>query len=108
MSVGLFTLSNMNISATIRPIAIKFYLKHHWGGRNAAIGFGLVRIGTLVSMATDSSHRVIMVEHLVNTLAPSFLIESSIFLQVTRTTNNISDEFKIRPDSTKDCRVSCP
>ena len=25
------TLSDMNISATRRPIAIKFYLKHHWG-----------------------------------------------------------------------------
>ena len=37
-------------------------------------------------MATDSSHRVIMGENLVNTLAPSFLIVSSLFLQVTRTT----------------------
>ena len=30
------TLSDMNISATSRPIAIKFYLKHHWGGGKAA------------------------------------------------------------------------
>ena len=36
-------------------------------------------------MATDSSHRVIMGENLVSTLAPSFLIGSSSFLQVTRT-----------------------
>ena len=48
------TLSNTNISA------IKFYLKHHWGGRKAAIGFGPDRIGPVVSMATVSSHRVIM------------------------------------------------
>ena len=27
------TLSNMNISGTSGLIAIKFYLKHHWGGR---------------------------------------------------------------------------
>ena len=54
------TLSNMNISATSRPIATKFYLKHHWGGGKAALGFWLDLIGTLVSMATDSSHRVIM------------------------------------------------
>ena len=50
----------MNISETSWRIATKFYLKHHWGGGKAAIGFGQDRIGTLVSMAMDSSHRVIM------------------------------------------------
>ena len=30
------------------------------GGGKAALGFGPDRIGTLVSMATESSHRVIM------------------------------------------------
>ena len=50
----------MNISETSWPIATKFYLNHHWGGGMAALGFGPDRIGTLVSMATDSSHRVIM------------------------------------------------
>ena len=50
----------MNISETSGPIATKFYLKHHWGGRKAALGFGPDLIGTLVSMATDSSHRVVM------------------------------------------------
>ena len=59
-SVRALTLSNMNISATSRPIANKFYLRHHWGGGKAASGFWPDRIGTLVSMATDSSHRVIM------------------------------------------------
>ena len=54
------TFSNMNISETSRPITIKFYLKHHWGGGKASEGFDLDRIRTLVSMATDSSHRVIM------------------------------------------------
>ena len=38
----------------------KFYLKHHWGGGKAALGFGQDRIRTLVSMATDSSDRDIM------------------------------------------------
>ena len=55
-----FTLSNINISETSWPIIIKFYQKHHWGGGLTALGFGLDRIRTLVSMATDSSHRVIM------------------------------------------------
>ena len=46
------------------------YLRNRWASRNeiltelgggkAALGFGQDRIGTLVSMATDSSHRVIM------------------------------------------------
>ena len=31
----------------------------------------------MVSMATDSSHRVVMGENLVSTLEPSFLIGSS-------------------------------
>ena len=59
-SVHLLTLSNMNISETSGPIEIKFYLTHHWGGGKAALGFGPDRIGTLGSMAKDSSHRVVM------------------------------------------------
>ena len=56
----LWTFSNSNISATSGPIVTEFYLNYHWGGGKAALGFGLDRIGTLVSMANDSSHRVIM------------------------------------------------
>ena len=67
--VRLFTLSNMNISETNGLIATKFYLKHHLGGGLAALGFGLDRIRTLVSMETESSHRVIMVK----TVSPLFL-----------------------------------
>ena len=54
------TFSNMKISETGRLIAIKFYLKHHWGGGKASVGFDPGQIRTLVSMATDSSHRGIM------------------------------------------------
>ena len=67
--VCVFTLSNMNISETNGSIATKFYLKHHLGGGLAALGFGPDRIRTLVSMATESSHRVIMVK----TVSPLFL-----------------------------------
>ena len=59
-SVRASTLSNMNISETSRPITTKFYLKHLWGGGKAVLGFDADQIRTLVSMATDSSHRVIM------------------------------------------------
>ena len=59
-SVHLSTLSNMNISETSRPIVIKFHQKHHWGRGLTALGVGPGQMRTLVSMATDSSHRVIM------------------------------------------------
>ena len=35
--------------------ATKFYLKHYWGKEKAASGFGLDRIRTLVSTATDAT-----------------------------------------------------
>ena len=60
MSVSVSTLLNIDTSETSKPIATKFYLKHHWVGGKAALGFKQDRIGTLVSMATNSSHRVIM------------------------------------------------
>ena len=63
LCVCLKTFSNLNLSATSGPIVAKFYLNLHWGGGKAALGFGPDRIGTLVSMSTDSSHRVIMEEN---------------------------------------------
>ena len=63
-----------------------FYHIGIWRG-NAAICFGSDRIRTLVSMATDNSHRVRDNGGTrVATLAPSFLIGSSSFLHVTSTT----------------------
>ena len=59
-SVRALTLSNMNISATSWPMGMKFYLKRLWGGGKASVGFDPDQIRTLVSMATDSSHRLIM------------------------------------------------
>ena len=50
----------MNISVTSTLISMKFYQKHYWGMGQAALGFGPDRIRTVVSMATDSSNRVIM------------------------------------------------
>ena len=48
---------------SLRPVdrlQPNFFLKHHWGGGKAALCFEQDRIETQVSMATDSSHRVIM------------------------------------------------
>ena len=58
--VRLSTHSGMNISATSRLVTMRFFQKNPWGGRKAALGFGPDRIRTLVSMATDKSHRVII------------------------------------------------
>ena len=60
VSVSVSTLLNINTSETNGPIATKFYLKHHWCEGKAAFGFEQDQIGTLMPMATDSSHRVIM------------------------------------------------
>ena len=59
----------MNISKTNGSIGAKFYLKHHLGGGLAALGFKPDPIRTQVSMATESSHRVIMEK----TVSPLFL-----------------------------------
>ena len=97
----------MNISATSRPNSNKFYMKHHMGGNLTALGFGPGRIGTLVSMATNSSHRVIMgkcCEH-----SSTFIFDRIYFILAdNEDIHNISDEFKIWPDRTKDCGVGCP
>ena len=50
------------IASSPEPKAHKVSLMDgtHWGGEKIALGFGADQIRTLVSMATDSSHRVIM------------------------------------------------
>ena len=58
-SVPVSTFSNINISETSWQVVIKFNLEHHWGGGLASLGFGPDQIRILVSMITDSSHRVI-------------------------------------------------
>ena len=87
----------MNISKTRGPIATKFYLKHHWGMGKPALGFGPGRIRTLVSMATDSSHRVIMGK----TASLRFLAVFDRILFILAGNDDIHkslDEFEIRPD----------
>ena len=97
----------MIISTTSRPIPTKFYLKHHWGGGKAALYFGPDRIGTLVSMATDSPHRVIIGKILLASSA--FIFDRIFFILADNEDNhNIPDEFEFGPDSTKDCAVSWP
>ena len=87
---------------------MKFYLKHHWVGGKASVGFDPDRIRTLVSMATDSSHRVIMGEkqrhHIFSNASDRILF----ILAGNDDMNESLDEFEIWPDSTTDYGVSCP
>ena len=82
-------------------------MKHHWGGGKAALGFGAVQIRTLVSMATDSSHRVIMGKRASSRFLGCF---DWIFFILTDNDDihKSLHEFEIRPDPTKDNIVSCP
>ena len=100
------TISNMNISKTRGPIATKFYLKHHWGGGKPALGFGPGRIRTLVSMATDSSHRVIMGIRRRHVFSAVF--DRILFILAGNDNIHKSlDEFEIWSDPTTDYGVSC-
>ena len=90
-----------------RPIAIKFYLRHHWGGGKAAWGFGTDQFRTLVCMATDSSHIVIMEKRRHHVFSNVF--DRILFIRAGNDDMHESlHEFEIRPDSTTDYGVSCP
>ena len=96
----------MNISATSWQIGMIFFLKHHWGGGKASVAFDPDWIRTLVSMATDSSHRVLMGK----TASSHFLecFRSDTFHAGNDNMHESLDAFEIWPDSTKDHGVSCP
>ena len=106
LSVCPFTLSNMNISATSWLIGMKFYLKHHWDRGKASVGFDPDRIITLVSMATDSSLRVIMGKTVSSSFLEYFLSDLFI-LAGNDDMHEILDEFEIWWDSITDYGVSC-
>ena len=59
----------MNIVETTGPIAIRVCLKQQCGWGKAALDFGADWFTTLASIATDSSHRIIMGK----TVLPLFL-----------------------------------
>ena len=97
----------MNISETSWPIAIKFYLKHYWGWEKAALGFGPDQIRTLATMATDSSHKVIMGKTALQLFLSCFDLILFI-LAGNKDMHKILKKFEIRPDPITDCRLSCP
>ena len=99
------TLSNTNIHGISRSFAIKFYLQQ-LGERLHWIWPDWIR--TLVSMATDSSHRVIMGgggggEGQNCGHSSAFIFDWIFFILAGKEDNHkSSDEFEIRPDPTTD------
>ena len=92
----------MKISASWL-IGMKFYLKYHWGGGKASVGFDPDRIRTLVSMATDSSHSYNGKNDVI-TFSRMFMIGSFSYLQVMMTYMRawMSSKFGwIRPQTTE-------
>ena len=84
---------------------MKLYQTHHLDEGKAALGFEPDWIKTLISMATDSSHRVIM-EKTVLPLFLSFFSSDPFILAGNDDMHASSEEFKIQPDLTTDCGVS--
>ena len=79
----------------------------HWDRGKAASGFGPDRIKTLDSMATDSSHRVIMEK----TVLPLFSAVFHPILCILAGNDDMHgslEEFEIQPDPTTVCGVCCP
>ena len=76
-----------------------------WVG--AALGLGEDQIRTLVSMATDSSHTVIMGKGRHHVFSADF--DRILFILAGNYDIHKSlQEFEIRPDPTTDNGVSCP
>ena len=92
----------MNISEASWRIAIKFYLKHHWGGGKAAWGFGADQFRTWVSIATDSSHRVIYWEKRFHQVFSNVFYRILFILAGNDDMHESLDEFEIWLDSTTD------
>ena len=82
---------------------MKFYLKHHWGGGKASVGFDLDLIRILVSMTTVSSHRV-TVGKTASFNSRMFLIGTFLILAGIDDMHERLDEFeigRIRPWTTE-------
>ena len=75
----------------------KFYLKHYWVRGKAALGFEPDRIRTLVSMETESSHRVIMEKRCIHFFSAVF--HPILFILAGNDDMHESpDEFEFPPD----------
>ena len=76
-------------------------------GEKASVGFDPDQIRSLVSMATDSSYRVLMGKT-ASSRFPNAFDRILFILAGNDDMNEGLDEFEIWPDSTMDYGVSCP
>ena len=77
-------------------------------GGKASVGFDPDWFRSLVSMATDSSHRVLMGKKRRHHVFSSAFDRILFILAANDDMHEGLDEFEIWPDSTTDYGVSCP
>ena len=86
---------------------MKFYVKYVLGGGSVASGFGADWIKTLVSMATDSSHRTIMGKTVFSCFLSCF--DPILFILACNADEHKSlNELKFWTSQTTEYGVSCP
>ena len=96
-----------NISQTSWLIEIKFYVKYDFGGGKVASGFGADWIKTLVSVATDSSHRTIMGKPVFSSFLSCF--DPILFILACNADEHESlKELEFWTNQTTEYGVSCP
>ena len=85
-------------------------MKLQWGRGNAALGFGIDKIETMVSMTTDSSHSFIMKNSFGHSSTFFFYLDWKLFILAGNNNDMHKSlaECEIQPDPTADCGVSCP
>ena len=91
------TISKKNISEASGLILIKFDVNHHWIGGLIALGFGADCIKIVVSIASDSSHRLAMVK-----------TKKKIFSETTRPTALIFGMWQWLMVLFKHCAIHAP
>ena len=98
-----FVCPHFQTSISLRPAdqIQSNFMKHHRGRGKATLGFGADQVRTLVSTATDGSHRVIKGKTV-------YFSSDRFILEGKNDMHEISDEFEIQPDTTSDCGVNCP
>ena len=101
--------SNMNTSEASRPIAINFYLKHHWGEGKERLHGVLVQISLELWFPWQHIAPIELLWEKRRHHVFSKVYDRILFILSSNDDMHEGlDEFEIWPDSTTDYGVSCP
>ena len=96
-----------SVNASVRSQFQTYIPEYYWGGGLFVLGFGSDRMRTLVSMATNSSHMVIMGKSCDH--SSFFIYNWFVFILACNERNHkMSNGFEIQQDRTRDFGESCP